>query len=201
MYSKALGPNSIIYSAGVGEDTSFDELLISKFNCMIHAFDPTPKSIDYIHNRRQLQNLDGRFKLYEWALSAKDGSAKFYLPTNQDHVSASLIEGESRKGDTVEVQCKSLLSIMKALNHEAIDLLKIDIEGSEFEIIDYILNNNIQIGQLLVEVHPTFFSDGFERTKKSLERLEDYGMKIYAVSRLAREYSLINRSVLNIQTD
>lgn len=39
-----LNENSIIYSAGVGEDISFDLLLSDKYNCNIYLIDPTQKA-------------------------------------------------------------------------------------------------------------------------------------------------------------
>ena len=49
-----LGSDSVIYSVGVGEDISFDLDLIKTFGCQILAFDPTPRSINWIKtNSRQ----------------------------------------------------------------------------------------------------------------------------------------------------
>ena len=42
-----LNENSIIYSAGVGEDISFDLLLQNKYNCKIFLIDPTKRSIKH----------------------------------------------------------------------------------------------------------------------------------------------------------
>ena len=36
-----LSKDSIIYSVGIGYDTSFDEELIKSFGCKVQAFDPT----------------------------------------------------------------------------------------------------------------------------------------------------------------
>jgi hypothetical protein len=37
-----------IYSCGVGEDISFDMAVMNDYDCEIFAFDPTPKSMDWI---------------------------------------------------------------------------------------------------------------------------------------------------------
>jgi len=42
-----LNKNSIIYSAGVGEDISFDVKLISKYDCNIYLIDPTQKALKH----------------------------------------------------------------------------------------------------------------------------------------------------------
>jgi hypothetical protein len=36
--------DSVVYSFGIGDDASFDLELIDRYNLVIHAFDPTPKS-------------------------------------------------------------------------------------------------------------------------------------------------------------
>ena len=54
-----LDENSIVYSAGVGEDISFDLLLSNKYNSNIILIDPTEKAnkhfretIDYYKNNK-----------------------------------------------------------------------------------------------------------------------------------------------------
>ena len=42
---------------------------------------------------------------------------------------------------------------MEELNHNKIDLLKMDIEGAEYEVINDILEKNIDIDIILVELH------------------------------------------------
>src|SRR5665647_2667756 len=55
-----LSEKSIVYSVGIGEDISFDLALIKKFHCNIYAFDPTPKSAQWIKE----QNLPVEFHFY-----------------------------------------------------------------------------------------------------------------------------------------
>lgn len=43
-----LDSKSIVYSLGIGEDISFDLELIERFGTSIYAFDPTPKSLDWL---------------------------------------------------------------------------------------------------------------------------------------------------------
>ena len=42
----------IVYSAGVGNDISFDIAVLSDYsNCKIFAFDPTPQSIEWVNKQ------------------------------------------------------------------------------------------------------------------------------------------------------
>jgi len=201
VYPHALGADSVVYAAGVGEDTSFDEALIGRFGCTVHAFDPTPRAIDYVARRRAEGGLDERFILHEWAISTEDGTATFHLPTNEAHVSASLVDADTYAGEPLEVQCRTLETIMRELGHARIDLLKLDIEGSEYEVLDHLAEKmagegGIQVGQVLFEVHEALFKDGHDRTKRTLDNLASRGLRVFAASKLAREYSLAHEAVV-----
>ena len=64
---------------------------------------------------------------------------KFYLPSNEDYVSCSLEKG--MKGTKfINVNVRTLKTIMKELNHSKIDLLKMDIEGTECDVIENMIN-------------------------------------------------------------
>lgn len=41
-------PNSVIYSFGTGRDLSFDLALIDRHGARVHAFDPTPASVQWV---------------------------------------------------------------------------------------------------------------------------------------------------------
>ena len=55
-YSRIV-PESIIYSVGVGSNIDFDLALIKELKTEIFAFDPTPRSIDWVKE----QDLPGEF--------------------------------------------------------------------------------------------------------------------------------------------
>lgn len=43
-----IDPAWVCYCGGVGDDISFDLAFIERFGCSVHAFDPTPSSIEYV---------------------------------------------------------------------------------------------------------------------------------------------------------
>ena len=49
-----INQDSIVYSFGIGADISFDEAIIKNHNCTVYGFDPTPKSIDWIKNKKNI---------------------------------------------------------------------------------------------------------------------------------------------------
>jgi FkbM family methyltransferase len=140
-----INKDSLVYSFGIGEDISFDMEIINRKGCTIHAFDPTPKSLKWIKS----QNLPDTFKFYEYGLSNIDGILSFEPPPNPEWVSYK----ESSKGE-FSFPVKKLSTILKELGHsKRIDFLKLDIEGSEYSVIENILKENLNPFQMSIEFH------------------------------------------------
>jgi hypothetical protein len=91
---------------------------------------------------------------------------------------------------------KKLPSILKEKNINEVDLLKLDIEGAEYDVIPDILKEGILIKQFQLEIHPDLFPDGKQKTKKMIRLLNKAGFKIFGVSDTCRELSFINTNVL-----
>jgi FkbM family methyltransferase len=49
---------------------------------------------------------------------------------------------------------RSIESIMKELNHDHVDYLKVDVEGFEWDFLRQVDWNKVRVGQLLIEMHP-----------------------------------------------
>jgi FkbM family methyltransferase len=181
----------IVYSAGIGECVSFDLSIMEMFkNVKVFAFDPTPKSIVWIKK----QDLPDNFKFYPYGISSHSGNEKMYLPKNSDHVSGSVYEcNHVSKNNSITVQMKSLNDIFIENNHKYIDILKMDIEGSEFPVIESIDFENIVIGQIVIEFHERYMKQGGKLLKKAIVRLRKNGYFCFAISKNGDEYSFINK--------
>lgn len=182
-----LDASSVVYSFGVGTDISFDLALIEKYKLTVFAFDPTPKSIQWVKS----QQVSPAFKLHEYGLAHYDGTAQFNPPENPNHVSHSLIDNPTTSTNSFAVEVRTLTTIMKELGHQHIDVLKMDIEGAEYDVIDNIINANIEIKQWLIEFHHRFDTIGIQKTKKAIATLNKNGYKIFDVSDTGEEFSFI----------
>ena len=191
----SIDKSSIVYSVGIGEDISFDEGIMDRYGCKVFAFDPTPKSVVWVKENVTTQN----FVFSPIGVAKEKGSRKFYLPTNNSHVSGSIHDIKTiNNSNSIDLKFDSLSNIMKDNNHSKLDLLKMDIEGAEYEVIDHIKKNNIDIKQILVEFHPHFEKDGKKKTKKAIEKLEKMGYSCFGLSESLLEYSFIKQRVLCI---
>jgi FkbM family methyltransferase len=185
--------DTIVYSLGVGDEIDFDLSIIDKYGVEVFAFDPTPSSIDMLDASR----LPGKFHFQPWAVTASDGSLKFYPRLKKDgtksEVMFTMVPEEETKDDVIEVPAYSLSSITRKLGHKRIDILKMDIEGAEYEVLEGLLASPVQPTQLLVEFHHRFVENGMERTYDIIGRLRESGYRIFAISEIGREVSFLKQ--------
>lgn len=188
VHPNVLNSKSIVYSFGIGEDISFDREIIKMHNCKVFGFDPTPKSIDWIKK----EQLPSNFSFLEYGIDSRTDFVNFNLPINQDFVSGSTISHKNvDEKNMISVPMKSFSDITKELGHTHIDVLKMDIEGSEYHVIESILSSDVKIDQILIELHERFFEDGKLRNKRLLASFAAHGYKVFAVSDSLEEVSFI----------
>jgi FkbM family methyltransferase len=184
-----MGPNSVVYSVGVGDDVTFDLSLIQTFGHRVHAFDPTPRSIAWMKDRQFTQMLEFR----AIGLADFDGEAEFQPPANNAHMSYSIRSRTRGRADrpVLRANVMRLSSIMRLLGHEKVDLLKMDIEGAEYTVIQDLLKSRAFPGQILVEFHHGRLGCTAGQTREAVDRLNHAGYRIFAVSSSGRECSFL----------
>jgi FkbM family methyltransferase len=167
-------PDAVIYSVGIGEDISFDRSLIEHFGVEIEAFDPTPKVKEWLAS----QTLPKQFHFHAMGIADSDGDAVFHLPPRNDWVSHSIISARQYSRETASFPVVRLGTAMERLGHSRIDVLKMDIEGAEYGVIEDLVRTQIPVGQLLVEFHHRLSAFGTGDTRRAILLLEGNGMKI-----------------------
>ena len=71
-----------------------------------------------------------------------------------------------------------------------------DIEGSEYDVLENVLQSDIFIGQILVEFHDRFFDNGKEKSIKILNLMKEKGFIIFGISETFDEISFINKNLI-----
>lgn len=169
-----LDKNSIIYSAGVGRDISFEKALVSRYKVNIELFDPSPTGIATMGLE---ENKIPNIHFTPIGIAGKSNVARFSPPENELEGSFTLA---LKRDFFVEFQCKDVSCLMKERGHLYIDLLKIDIEGFEYEVIDDIIKRSIDIRQICVEFHHFINRVKIYKTLKAIASLKAAGyMMIY----------------------
>lgn len=212
----SLNENSIVYSGGAGEDISFDLKLQDKYNCWIFIIDPTKRAIkhyeevklfykdnnfkftgniqkDYIQNIKNLSVDFNKIIFLDIGLYNKKDLLKFYKQDNPNYVSQSL-ENNMFGNNYDVVKVDTIKNIMNELNHNNIDLLKLDIEGSECDVLDKMLDDNILPKYLCIEFDLLLKNKDFnKKTEKIGKRLQSFGYKILINDNLNITFELFSK--------
>ncbi|MBF0107830.1 MAG: FkbM family methyltransferase [Magnetococcales bacterium] len=183
---RGLNPDSIVYSFGLGEDVSFDLAMIERYQTTVHAFDPTPRAIAWLRE----QSLPGKFVFRPVGLADHDGAALFAPPSRERHVSYSLARSTPESSTGVVAQVARLATLLGENGHDRCDVLKMDVEGAEYQILEDILDTETNVRQIVLEFHPEMIASGLKRTSNLLQRMNHAGYSIIAISPDGRNYSL-----------
>lgn len=183
----AIKANDIVYSFGVCDDIDFELALIELKKVQVYAFDPTPYSVNWIANQSIPQNLH----FYPLAAAAKNGEFYLYpLVDKKGRKSAimySFSKHQEARNDGVLVKALSLKSIMDKLKHDTIDVLKMDIEGAEYEFIQRVIESDIKPRLIMVEFHHRFKDFDKQNTIDTVALLRHNGYQIVYISPAGRE--------------
>ena len=181
-----LNSKSIVYSVGVGSNIDFDLELIKEINLEIYAFDPTPRSIEWVNN----QKLPNNFKFLSFGLGSINGEMEFFPPSRESSTHFSPIDRYNNKDvETIKAPVKTLKSITQELGHKTIDLLKMDIEGAEYDVIDTLENQGVEINQILVEFHHMYEGISLVDTIRANDKLKKLGFDLFHISQRTYEFS------------
>lgn len=143
---RILDHNSIIVSGGVGHNISFEHKILEGTNCRIFLFDPSPTGQKTM---RLVENQSDRILFQPIGLAGRNGTINFENPDNFQ-------EGSFKKGSGDSAHqfiCRSISSLASEQGWPRIDLLKIDIEGFEYEVLNDVLKAGLKINQICVEFH------------------------------------------------
>tara|TARA_A100001515_G_scaffold144096_1_gene147115 strand:+ start:1942 stop:2562 length:621 start_codon:yes stop_codon:yes gene_type:complete len=163
---------STIISAGVGEDISFDLELIERLSCNVVGIDPTPKSHKFIESQTNLHN----FYLLKKALThANDDIIRLFCNTNPDHVSESELPDHNSvsKYEHHLAETIDLPTLFKT--YDNISVIKMDIEGSEYSVIENLKYIPESVRQICVEFHHFCSGKTIEDTIRCIELIKSFG--------------------------
>ena len=194
-----LKADQIVYSLGVGDTIDFDLELIDATGVEVHAFDPTPHSLQWMEAQETPEN----FHFHPWAAAGRDGQLFLYPRVKSDgtksKVMYTIMEEKGNNDDAVEVPAFTIATMMQKLSHESIGLLKMDIEGAEYGLLESLLESTIRPNQILVEFHHRFSGMETQQTLDAIDALKGAAYGLAHVSVTGREFSFVKLSALLVQ--
>ena len=163
------------YTAGVGEDASFD-IALAQMGCEVLAIDPTPRAIEYM---KPLVADHPNLALAPYAVWTEDTEIDFYPPSNVKDVSYSATNRQ-RTRKPMRVPARTVPSIAHQFGHERIDLLKLDIEGAEYPVLESLELEMLGTRVLCVEYHTDY---SLRRMSAAVNSIVEQGYQIATVNR------------------
>jgi FkbM family methyltransferase len=149
---------------------------------VIYAFEPLPKNHLAIQRNISGNHLDERrIKLFDAAVSDRVGTTLFYVNPVSHMESSAVYKGN----DPMEVPTITLQEIFRQNRLDKIDILKIDIEGSEYGVFGGMEDALLaKIDHIVAEIHPV---EG-EKISELIQRLESKGLALKSPDEIGREY-------------
>lgn len=156
MYSQ-VDENSICIDCGANVGTITGAF--ANKGATVYAFEPNPECFEEL-----IKKFKGNPKIHIYQKGVLDRTSTMKLYKSIYHNDDSLFFSQSSSlyssKDNVdskeyfEVECIDLIEFIKDLNQD-IDILKIDVEGAEFQILEKLINENLyeKIEHILVETH------------------------------------------------
>ena len=137
-----------IISAGVGDNISFD-LEMLNLGYKIIFIDPTPLAIEYFKNNFDHEFYKKKSIFYKKGLWKTKTSLKFFY--SDKNVISNTISNYNQSNKSIDIETITIGDIMLENKIDSVFLIKLDIEGAELEIVDYIFQKKIKPHYLLIE--------------------------------------------------
>lgn len=176
------------YLVGAGGDVSVDLDLIHRYGVSVRSFDAVA---DYVNRARRDAGGEPGFSAHHAAIATEDGPIRMQVthdPNSQSVSAAELYDSH----DFIELPGRTLRSLMAELGDERIDLLKLDIEGSEYELLPTLDLQALGVKVFAIQLHHT---GSVADARSLISRLRDQGYDAVAC-RSAVKLTFVRRDLI-----
>jgi FkbM family methyltransferase len=139
------------YCIGAGGDITFDLALARDRRALVRCFDPDE---DYIRRAQADAAAEARFTTHQLAIASADGPIRM----QRTHIAGSRSLSPADLYDTrdyVEVPGRTVRSLMDELGDSTVELLKLDIEGGEYDLLDDLRLAELGVRVFCTQLHHT----------------------------------------------
>jgi FkbM family methyltransferase len=192
MPGDVIDPSWTCYLVGAGGDVSVDLELVRRYGVTARSFDPV---LDYVERAAHDGRDEPRFSAHQAAIAAVDGPIRMQIThdVNSGSVSAA---GLYDSHSYIEVPGRSLQSVMAELGDERIDLLKMDIEGSEYELFPELDLRSLGVKVFSVQLH---HNGSVRAARRIISSLDEQGFDLVACCPVIK-LTFVRRDVLEQMT-
>lgn len=175
---------SVIIDVGCGHEAEFSRHLIEKHNLQAFGVDPTLKHIPFLKILEE--TTKGKFHHLALAVTQKDGFITFN-ESRQNESGSILTEHINIQNDEIisyNVESVNLRELVRRIGITPIDLIKLDLEGAEYELLNEISNEDINpFKQIFIEFHHHCTNHTTEETMLLVRNICSKGFKVFTLDR------------------
>lgn len=181
-----IGERALLIDCGLGEDISFPTAFLQRFvGAHVIGVDPNPRSLAYCR-----ANCPSGMEILANAFWTSAGEpivfhlprAQEMLPKGADGVSGSLEASHEyvAGGERIETTSVDLDALLKRAGRTDCDVLKLDVEGAEYALLDALVaSGRIRVArQLLVEFHHGVTRHTDADTRRCIDALAGAGFRL-----------------------
>jgi FkbM family methyltransferase len=170
IYYPPINGDSFIIDLGANK-AEFSKQLFKNYNARCYAIEPNQDLINEI--------TDPNIRKFKYAVTKQNSLINFYI--NDNHEASSVIENfysysDNKRVDIIEgITWDSLIEKL-GLKYENVSIVKVDIEGSELDLIEsFTMENVFLINQFTIEFHDWLNVSLHERTLNAIDKLTSLG--------------------------
>lgn len=181
---RALGKHPLLIDCGLGRDISFPTAFLARFGGAVVGIDPNPASLAYCQ-AHQPSGMTIKARAF-WREAGQRLSFHLprppeQLPKGADGVSGSLLGSHSYAGaETADVLTTSLAEVLREAGRAECDVLKLDIEGAEYEVLaDLCRSGELRRArQVLIEFHHHCTQHSLDDTRRIVAAIRACGFAL-----------------------
>lgn len=186
LFFERFNSNSVIIDAGCGFQADFSCTLIKDYNLQAFGIDPTLKHKPFLAELEAKNN--GKFKHVPVAITKNNGKITFN-ETLDNESGSILAEHKNILHDSIrtyEVESMNLLALLDHLHLKEVDLLKLDLEGAEFELLNNITKEElVPFKQIFIEFHHLAVTGLSKKdTFRIVKRIKSFGFKTFTLDQV-----------------
>jgi len=156
-----LTENSVVLDLG-GYEGEWASDIFAMYRCQIHVFEPIPQFCD---NIRQRFARNSAIRVYDCGLGEKEAEVEMRLAADG---SSMFVSGDEK----VKARLVDVVDFLRQTGIIHVDLMKINIEGGEYDLLDRLISAGLisRIRNVQVQFHD-FVPDAASRMKRIQEAL------------------------------
>ena len=183
VYRPNLSSTSVVIDGGCSYQADFSVYLMRRHGVRAFGVDPTRKHGSAL---RELEiQYPNRFVHVPCAIAAADGDLTF--TESETNESGSLLQDHVNvmqdRTTSYHVRALTLASLLDHIGVDAVDILKLDLEGAEYELLDGTTPEQLRpFKQVFVEFHHHAVSRfGEADTQRIVRRLSSFGLNAFSL--------------------